>query len=79
MSLEEKYEVAIDRIRGTALNRALRAIEKVPSGTRFNLSITLKQFEGDGVTLLELVKNGLRLIELDGLGGDFQRIRSGEL
>jgi len=71
--LEEKYEVAIDRIRGTALNGALRPIERVPSGVRFDLSITLKQFEGDGTELLELVKKGLRLIELDGLGGGISR------
>ena len=40
---------------------------------RFDLSITLKQFEGDGTELLELVKKGLRLIELDGLGGGISR------
>jgi len=73
LMMEEKYEVAIDRIRGTALKGALRPIERVPSGVRFTLSITLKQYEGDGEELLDLVKKGLRLIELDGLGGGISR------
>lgn len=73
LMMEEKYEVAIDRVRGTALTAALRPIERVPSGVRFDMNITLKQFEGDGEGLLELVKKGLRLIELDGLGGGISR------
>ena len=71
--MEEKYEVAIDRVRGTAMRSGPRPLERVPSGVKFDLSITLKQYEEDGEALLDLVKKGLRLIELDGLGGGVSR------
>jgi len=71
--MEEKFEVAIDRIRGTAMRSGPRPLERVPSGVKFDLNIALKQYEGDGEELLDLVKKGLRLIELDGLGGGISR------
>ena len=74
LPMEEKYETAIDRISGTALGGSLRPIERVPSGVMFDFSFSLKVFEGDNEKeLLEFILNGMRLIELDALGGQSSR------
>lgn len=71
LPLEEKYENIIDRIKGTAKHP--RPLERVPAGVEFDFSISLKQMEGDNNELLSFVWKGLRLIELDGLGGGISR------
>jgi CRISPR-associated protein Csm3 len=71
---EEKTEVKINRITGTAFGGALSSKERVPAGTRFDFKLCLKVFEGDNEEeLLRLVKQGLKLLELDSLGGSGSR------
>lgn len=73
LALEEKYEVSIDRIQGTALRGSLRPIERVPAGVVFDFTISLKQMDGDDPNLIDWIWKGLKLIELDGLGGGISR------
>lgn len=68
---EVKSENTIDRIKSTAEHP--RFIERVPAGARFEFNLTLKEFEGDSEELLKLVLKGLRLLELDSLGGSGSR------
>ena len=69
--MEEKNENTINRITGTAENP--RPLERVPAGVCFSFSITLKRMQDDPDNLLDWVWKGLRLIELDGLGGSISR------
>ncbi len=68
---EEKSENRIDRIKAVA--ESPRFIERVPAGARFDFRLTLKQLTGDGDDPLELLMRGLKLLELDGLGGSSSR------
>lgn len=69
---EEKSENVIDRIRGTA--RDPRFIERVPEGTKFKLIISFKILQAGDDKLFEndLIK-GLKLLEMDTLGGNGSR------
>ncbi len=70
--VEEKYENSIDRIRGTAKNP--RPTERVPAGIDFEFEIVLRIFEGDDEkAMLGKVKEGLRLLQADALGGSGSR------
>ncbi|MFZ7187443.1 type III-A CRISPR-associated RAMP protein Csm3 [Avibacterium avium] len=64
---EAKFENTIDRITSTAGNP--RQTERVPAGAKFEFKVTLRQFEQDSDKLVELFLKGLRLLELDSLGG----------
>ena len=68
---EAKSENTIDRITSTAGNP--RQTERVPEGAEFDFKLTLRQFEGDKPELLDLVLKGLKLLELDSLGGSGSR------
>lgn len=70
---EIKTENRIDRIKGVAEHP--RQTERVPSGARFDFRLSLKQLDidGDGVALRRMVLAGLRLLELDSLGGSGSR------
>lgn len=68
---EEKSENSINRIKGVAENP--RFIERVPAGARFDFRLTMKQLSGDGDELMDLLMEGLKLLELDGLGGSGSR------
>lgn len=70
---ESKMEVTIDRIRGSAMGRGLRNIERVPAGTVFKLDMTLRVFEGDAENLIDSILEGLALIQADCLGGSGSR------
>jgi len=67
---EVKSENAIDRIKGTAI--APRFTERVPAGLHFDFSVSIKELEGDG-NLTDLLLQGLKLLELDALGGSGSR------
>ncbi len=67
---ESKSENSINRVTGVAQNP--RQTERVVSGTTFAFRATLRRFEGDD-DLLGLLLEGLRLIELDALGGSGSR------
>lgn len=68
---EAKSENTINRITATADNP--RQTERVPAGAEFDFKLTVRQFEGDSNELVELVLKGLRLLELDSLGGSGSR------
>lgn len=75
--VEGKFEVAINRLTGTALTGTLRQIERVPAGTVFDIHIILRQFmeedhkpkEENGYNHITVLKKGLKLLENDALGG----------
>lgn len=70
---EVKTENRIDRIKGVAEHP--RQTERVPSGARFDFRLSIKQLDidGDGLELRRMVLAGLRLLELDSLGGSGSR------
>ncbi|MDP2643533.1 MAG: type III-A CRISPR-associated RAMP protein Csm3 [Desulfobacterales bacterium] len=67
---EVKSENSIDRIKGTALHP--RFIERVPADTEFRFSFSIKEMEGDD-DLVGFLFEGLKLLELDALGGSGSR------
>ncbi|MBF0154075.1 MAG: type III-A CRISPR-associated RAMP protein Csm3 [Magnetococcales bacterium] len=68
---EVKMENTIDRVRGVADNP--RNTERVPAGAKFQFSLSIKQLDGDGESLLGLVFIGMKLLEMDSLGGSGSR------
>ncbi|UWX05982.1 type III-A CRISPR-associated RAMP protein Csm3 [Taurinivorans muris] len=72
LPMEIKYENIINRISGTAEHP--RPVERVPAGVKFEFELAIKVFEGDNEEKFkEVVSKGLKLIELDGLGGHTSR------
>jgi CRISPR-associated protein Csm3 len=67
---EVKSENTINRIQGVASNP--RFTERVPAGSVFRFTLTLKCMEGDD-GLEELLLQGLKLLQLDALGGSGSR------
>lgn len=67
---EAKSENLIDRIKGVAEHP--RQTERVPAGARFVFKLTYKELEGD-TDLLPTILAGLKLLELDGIGGSGSR------
>jgi len=71
---EEKSENTIDRIRGTVAGAGPRFIERVPEGTKFRFLVTFKILqEGDEELFDEVLLKGLKLLEMDALGGNGSR------
>jgi CRISPR-associated protein Csm3 len=69
---EEKSENVINRIKGTAEHP--RFIERVPEGTKFKFLVTFKLLEdGDEQLFEEVLLKGLKLLEMDALGGNGSR------
>ena len=68
---EVKSENSINRIRGTAEDP--RQMERVPAGAEFAFRVTLKKFQTngqpEGEELEDLLLEGLKLLQLDALGG----------
>jgi CRISPR-associated protein Csm3 len=71
LSMEVKYENTIDRVRGVAEHP--RPLERIPAGVAFDFHLSFKVFDTDSDELLDDVFRGLRLIELDALGGNSSR------
>ena len=71
LPMEVKHENTIDRVKGTAMHP--RPLERVPAGVEFDFNISLKQYEGDADNLKDYVLKGLKMIELDALGGNSSR------
>jgi CRISPR-associated protein Csm3 len=69
--IEVKSENSIDRIKGTAKNP--RFTERVPAGVSFNFLVTLKKLSGDPDDLETMLLEGLKLLEMDALGGSVSR------
>ncbi|HDR1799375.1 type III-A CRISPR-associated RAMP protein Csm3 [Pasteurella multocida] len=70
---EVKMENTIDRITSVTTGGGVRQTERVPAGAEFDFKLTMRQFEGDSEALLDLLLKGLRLLELDSLGGSGSR------
>jgi len=70
LPMEIKYENAINRITGVANPRPL---ERVPASVEFDFNITFKIFEGDPEEYFTTVLKGMRMLELDALGGSGSR------
>ena len=68
---EVKSENRINRISGVAEHP--RQTERVPAGALFDFRFSLKQLAGDGEDLLQTVLQGLKLLELDSVGGSGSR------
>lgn len=71
MLTEVKSENRINRISGVAEHP--RQTERVPAGARFDFRLSVKRLAGDGEELLATVLQGLKLLELDSLGGSGSR------
>jgi len=71
--VEVKTENQIDRIKGVAQNP--RQTERVPSGAKFEFTVSIKvlNIDGEGAELRSVLYRGLRLLELDSLGGSGSR------
>lgn len=68
---EVKSENSINRIKGTAENP--RFFERVPAGTEFSFTVTLKQLGPDEDNLESFLIEGLKLLQMDALGGSGSR------
>jgi len=69
---EVKSENSINRIQGTAVNP--RFIERVPEGTKFKFIVTFKVLQDDDEQLFnDYLLKGLKLLEIDALGGSGSR------
>lgn len=69
---ETKSENSINRVKGVAENP--RFTERVSPGAEFDFSVTLKVLqEGEETELKEMLLTGMRLLELDALGGSGSR------
>lgn len=69
---EEKSENVINRIKGTAEHP--RFIERVPAGAQFSFVITFKVLDdGDEELFGTVLLKGLKLLEMDTLGGSGSR------
>lgn len=69
--MDVKYENTIDRVKGVAMHP--RPLERVPAGVEFDLHLSFKVFDSDAEDLIDDVYRGLRLVELDALGGNSSR------
>ncbi len=83
---EEKSETAIDRIQGSALTGSLRQLERVVPGAEFNVEFLYRIYElatpdggatdqgqTDETHFQQLIPVGLKLLEMDVLGGGGSR------
>ena len=69
---EVKSENVINRIKGTAENP--RFIERVPEGTKFKFLVTFKVLQDNDNDLFnDFLLRGLKLLEMDALGGNGSR------
>ena len=68
---EDKAEVMVNRLSGTGQHP--RHTERVPAGAIFEFKLAVKVFDNEEEELLDLVKKGLKLLQLDSLGGSGSR------
>lgn len=72
---ENKYENTIDRVTGVTTGGGVRQTERVPAGVKFDVQFVINVWDEDnkGKDLLKLLKEGLKALELDYLGGSGSR------
>jgi len=68
---EVKSENRINRISGVAEHP--RQTERVPAGAQFDFRLSVRKLAGDSDDLLTTVLQGLKLLELDSVGGSGSR------
>lgn len=68
---EEKSENVINRIKGTAEHP--RFIERVPEGAKFRFMVTFKLLQKGDEDLFDELLKGLKMLEMDTLGGNGSR------
>lgn len=71
LPMEVKNENIINRVTGVAEHP--RPLERVPAGTCFTLNIAFRVYEDDPDDLFDWVLKGLKLIQLDAIGGGGSR------
>lgn len=71
LPMEVKMENIINRLKGVAEHP--RPLERVPANVCFDMQISIKVYEGDDETLPQWIFKGLKLIEMDALGGNSSR------
>lgn len=71
LPMEEKNENSIHRVLGTAKDP--RPLERVPAGVEFDFSISFKEFEGDDPAFMDFIYKGMKMMELDAIGGGSSR------
>ena len=71
LATEAKMENTINRLKGTAEHP--RTSERVIAGLIFDFEISIRIFEGDNDVSVNLIKEGLSLLEKDALGGSGSR------
>jgi CRISPR-associated protein Csm3 len=71
---EAKTEVVIDRISGTAKGGGLRIMERIPAGTVFDFSLSLRIYkEEEAAEHKNIILKGMKLLQQDALGGSGSR------
>jgi CRISPR-associated protein Csm3 len=68
---EVKMETSIDRITGTAARGSLRNTERVIAGAIFDFKISVRVHDDED--MLAMIMDGLKLLEITGLGGSVSR------
>ncbi|WP_022846644.1 MULTISPECIES: type III-A CRISPR-associated RAMP protein Csm3 [unclassified Desulfurobacterium] len=68
---EDKAEVMVNRIKGTGENP--RHTERIPAGAEFKFKLVYKIFDEEDEKLFEYLLKGLKLLEIDGIGGSVSR------
>jgi CRISPR-associated protein Csm3 len=68
---EIKMETSIDRITGTAASGSLRNTERVVAGAVFDFQVSIRVHDDED--LLNTLLEGLKLVEITGLGGSVSR------
>jgi CRISPR-associated protein Csm3 len=70
---EAKSENTIDRITGVTVNGGLRQTERVPADALFDFKLGIKILDDQEHAFIDTVLAGLKLLELDGIGGSGSR------
>ncbi|OMH40390.1 type III-A CRISPR-associated RAMP protein Csm3 [Desulfurobacterium indicum] len=68
---EDKAEVMVNRIKGTGENP--RHTERIPAGAEFKFKLVYKIFDEEDEKFFEYLLKGLKLLEIDGIGGSVSR------
>lgn len=71
LPMEIKNENSINRLKGIAENP--RPLERVPAGVCFDLDMAFRVYEGDDEDLIDDIFKGLKLLEMDAIGGGGSR------
>lgn len=67
--IEKKTENVVNRVTGTAEHP--RSQERVPAGAEFDFEVVVQLFDtdGDGKSIIDFVKDGMKLVQASYLGG----------